>query len=121
MQNLQYNFRLCIHSGDRYGEFGPGIASLLRGVEKTGSLLKAAEAMGMAYSKAWKSLKKVEENLDIVLITRETGRGHGSALTREGLDFLNAYQAFYKDIKVAAEASFQEHFSLSKATEDPAE
>ncbi len=62
MKELRFSLRLCVYAGERNGEFGPGIASLLIGVEESGSLLKAAEGMGMAYSKAWKSLKKVEEN-----------------------------------------------------------
>ena len=36
--------------------FGPGMVMLLREVERTGSLQKAAKNMNMAYSKAWKKM-----------------------------------------------------------------
>ena len=42
--------------------FGPGIAALLRRIEKFHSLRSAAASMGMAYSKAWTILKSCEKH-----------------------------------------------------------
>ncbi len=45
--------------------FGPGMVMLLREVERTGSLQKAAKNMNMAYSKAWKMLKRGRKRMGI--------------------------------------------------------
>lgn len=46
---------------------------LLREVERTGSLQKAAKNMNMAYSKAWKMLKGAEKEWGFALTDREAG------------------------------------------------
>ena len=38
------------------------MVALLRAVEKTGSLQRAARSMNMAYSKAWKMLRVAERS-----------------------------------------------------------
>ena len=48
--------------------FGPGIAELLEGVDREGSLRAAACGMGMAYSKAWTALRRCEETLKVPLL-----------------------------------------------------
>ena len=42
--------------------FGRGIVQLLEGVEELGSINRATNAMGMAYSKAWKSSTPLKRN-----------------------------------------------------------
>ena len=42
--------------------FGPGVAMLIEGVKRTGSLSSAAKEIGMAYSKAWRIIKRSEEH-----------------------------------------------------------
>ena len=53
-----------------HGVLSMGTIALLRGVERTGSLNKAAKEMKMAYSKAWTLLRGVEENFGAPLIAR---------------------------------------------------
>lgn len=108
---LPYVIRIQLRVGDDKDVFGPGIAELLDGIRRFGSLLHAAEDMHMAYSKAWKALRKVEKNLGFALIFRQVGRGCGSSLTPEGEWFLNSYQAFIKDLNVFAEENFKKYFS----------
>ena len=50
--------------------FGPGIAALLRRVDKYHSLRSAAASMGMAYSKAWTILKSCEQHLGFKLVNK---------------------------------------------------
>ena len=57
--------------------FGPGIAELLEGVDREGSLRAAACGMGMAYSKAWTALRRCEETLKVPLLERKTGGRSG--------------------------------------------
>ena len=48
--------------------FGRGVAQLCRGVDRTGSLNKAAKEIGMAYSKAWRIIKHTEEAFSMQLL-----------------------------------------------------
>ena len=63
--------------------FGPGVAELLSGVQRTGSLQGAAQAMHMSYSKAWTVVRNGNVNVPrsvnniyfilLTLIIPETG------------------------------------------------
>ena len=53
--------------------FGDGPFELLKEIEATGSLHKAAAQMEMAYSKAWKLLRMIEQRLGFMLLEREVG------------------------------------------------
>lgn len=86
--------------------FGPGTARLLQGIQKYESLYRSAAEMGMAYSKAWKSLRATEENLGFALITRLGPRG--SRLTEEGEAFLERYLKAEEAAKAAVAAVFSE-------------
>jgi molybdate transport system regulatory protein len=105
-----------------YGEdkiFGPGLATLLRGMEEHGSLQKSAASMKLAYSKAWKMLKTAEEELGYSLADREAGgkNGGGSKLTQEGIRLLNAYEAFSKEANEAVKGIFEKHFDFIETKE----
>ena len=110
-KELHYKLRLFIKGEDEENAFGPGIADLMRGVDRYGSLLKAAESMHMAYSKAWKIIHKVEESLGFQLIFRQVGRGCGSTVTAEGRKFLEAYDSFIAEISSATQESFRKNFA----------
>lgn len=92
--------------------FGPGPMRLLEGVKKTGSLQKAASEMGMAYSKAWKLMRCLEEEWGFPLLVRQTGgsNGGGSSLTNEAEDLLARYEAMLAEIDQAAKAAFTKYF-----------
>ena len=66
--------------------FGPGVCELLEKIRETGSIQAAAARMEMSYSKAWKILKRAEEEMGLSLITRVTGgkNGGSSTLTAAG-------------------------------------
>ena len=53
--------RIVDGAGERC--FGPGVAALLEGVEEKRSLRAAAISMEMAYSKAWRILRRAEDAL----------------------------------------------------------
>ena len=92
--------------------FGPGIARLMELTEEYHSLNKAAAAMGMAYSKAWKILNESEQALGFSLLARHAGgrSGGGAVLTPEGRQMLTCYQSFVKEAGEAVEALFEKHF-----------
>ena len=76
--------------------FGKGVSQLLHLCDKYGSLSKACEVMGMSHSKAWKILKRAEEDLDMKLLERVSGGSNGE---------------FQKRMKDFAEETFQELFN----------
>lgn len=83
------NIRLLYRGDNIKTAFGPGIACLLKGIDKTGSINKATQSMGMAYSKAWRILATAEEQLGFALIERKVPEG--SSLTDKGRQFLSLY------------------------------
>ena len=74
--------------------FGPGVASLLEGIDRKGSLRAAASEMGMAYSKAWTVLRQCEDALGLPLLERQVGgeKGGGSQITPDGRVLLGHYR-----------------------------
>lgn len=110
-EKLSYRIALRLFKGEK--AFGPGIAALLRNVEKMGSLQKAAESMGMAYSKAWKMIRETERLLNFQLTYRVIGgeNGGGSNLTPQGRLFLERYEAFEENVRKKTETAFSEYFS----------
>lgn len=96
-----YKFSLKDKETGRIDQFvvGPGLAELLHGVERTGSLRQAAAEMGMSYSKAWTHLKTAEKISGMRLTKPSAGgeKGGGSVLTEDGLWLLHAYDAFVRD------------------------
>ena len=108
---LHYGISLKLYFENK--AFGPGMSTLLRGVESTGSLQGAAQTMSMAYSKAWKMLKESEKAWAFMLTERETGgrdRG-GSTHTPKALRLLEAYDAFMAETRQELDRLFEKHFS----------
>lgn len=83
--------------------FGPGMAQLLEGIERLGSLRRSAAEMGMSYNKAWNIVRNSEQKLGRTLIERKIGgvRGGGAVLTPDGQQLLRRYRAFEADGKKA--------------------
>jgi len=81
---------------ERKGRFvmGSGRAELLRLVRETGSIAKAAEAMGMSYSHAWSQIREMSAAAGgKVVETSRGGRTGGcSRLTPLGIEYLERYQ-----------------------------
>ena len=74
-------------------------ARLLRHVRETGSLARAAAAMGLSYRRAWGKVREIEQNLGYPLVRSDVGgRGGGnSRLTPEGERLLERYEGFRAD------------------------
>ncbi|HHY90551.1 MAG TPA: LysR family transcriptional regulator [Clostridiales bacterium] len=102
-KSLKYHVHIrLLRQGDNLKTaFGPGTASLLKGIERTGSINQATKEMGMAYSKAWKVLRIAEEQLGFPLIERNVPSG--SSLTEQGKKFL----AMYDEMQEAANQAIQ--------------
>jgi molybdate transport system regulatory protein len=93
--------------------FGDGPYELLKGVEKTASLHKVAGQMGMAYSKAWKLIRTMEQRLGFALLDRKVGgrSGGGSQITPRAKELMLCYGRFREEMGKTLERIFQKHFS----------
>jgi len=103
-------FKMWLDSGGR--AFGEGPYRLLKGVEETGSLWKAAAALEMAYSKARRIIACCERNLGFVLITRKAGgvSGGGSKVTPEAIELMGKYERVRAQIEDALRKTYAKHF-----------
>jgi molybdate transport system regulatory protein len=92
--------------------FGDGPYRLLRLVEQTGSLHKAASEMNMSYRKAWLMLRAIEERLGFSLVERRVGgvAGGGSMLTERARGFLDQYEAFHREVDEALQGIYRRYF-----------
>lgn len=102
---------LVDENGDKF--FGEGPYRLLTLVEETGSLRKAAQTMGMAYTKALRILNHAEEVLGYALTERTVGgaSGGGTRLTQEGKEWNLKYAAYRKACADANRQLYLEFFS----------
>ena len=101
--------KLTICTEERF--FGPGVCELLEKIGETGSIQAAAGRMEMSYSKAWKILKKAEEEMGTDLITRMSGgkNGGSSALTGAGKKAVQDFRGMEKKLAEYAEELMKEH------------
>ena len=92
--------------------FGEGPYHLLKGVEETGSLWKAAAAMGMAYSKARRIMSCCEKSLGFALTYRKIGGalGGGSELTNDAADLMRTYEGLRAEMEAALGEAYRKHF-----------
>ena len=86
--------------------------ALLESVDRTGSLSKAAEEMGVPYRTAWQKLKDTEERLGIRLFDTQSGgaEGGGSVLTADARDLLRRYRQFGEALAELVDRRFAKAF-----------
>ena len=101
-------FDLKIRLYNQEKSFGKGVYELMKKTQSFGSLSGAYKAMKMSNSKAWKILKRAEEDLDMPLVERISGGkdGGGSKLTQEGEE----YEKFIQEMNEYAGVRFKEIF-----------
>ena len=108
---LRMDLTFCTEDGEKFWGMGP--FRLLQMVEELGSLHSAAAEMGMAYSKAFKLIKRAEKNFGFPLMTRQIGGagGGGSVLTPEAKDLMDRYEQLRSRCRAGAETAYEEIFS----------
>ena len=111
---FHYSLKLCLANEEKF--FGPGTTTLLRLISEHGSIRLAAKEMNMAYSKAWKMLKKAEENLGFPLLNSQIGGkgGGGTTLTNECIYFLETYSDFEKECFALTDQLFKKYFPSNR-------
>ena len=100
--------------------FGPGVCELLELISETGSIQAAAARMEMSYSKAWKILKRAEDEMGVNLITRVTGgkNGGSSTLTETGAKAVSDFREMERRLAAYADELMKEHsYSFNRGEE----
>jgi molybdate transport system regulatory protein len=89
---------------------GPGKIELLEALDQTGSLSKAARAIGMSYRRAWLLLRALNDLTGEPLATSVKGGagGGGATLTAAGRDMIVAFRAVEAAAQLAGESRFKE-------------
>ena len=92
--------------------FGPGMATLLKQIQALGSVREACEKTGMSYSKGWSLIRTAERELGCTIVERSPGGiGGGAArVSEQGLNLLNRYEQFEKEIALIAQEKYREIF-----------
>ena len=106
----KFDMRIRLYNDEK--SFGKGVYELMKKTQSFGSLSGAYKDMKMSNSKAWKILKRAEEDLDMPLIERVSGGkdGGGSKLKSEGEELLEKYEKFIQEMNEYADARFKEIF-----------
>lgn len=101
-----------IYLDNSHHGLGPGMAQMLEGVAKHGSIRKSAAAMAMSYRKAWLLIQNMQESFGGPVVTTSIGgnEGGGAALTVLGKTLLatfrrieaRAARATVSDVKMLA-------------------
>jgi molybdate transport system regulatory protein len=99
VREKKFRFRLWIDLNDEKF-FGPGRAELLEHIEETGSISKAAKAMGMSYKKAWAMVDEMNAMAGKPLVVPQKGGTHGGGteLTETGKKIIISYQKLISKI-----------------------
>jgi molybdate transport system regulatory protein len=74
---------------------GKGRLELLRHIESTGSISRAAKAMKMSYKSAWDAVDAMNNAMGTPLVESASGgsRGGGSRLTAAGMKLIAEFQS----------------------------
>ena len=78
---------------------GEGRVSLLKAIDETGSLSKAAKSIGMSYKKAWSLIDAVNKRAEKAVTTSSIGGkgGGGAELTPYGKSLVHAFENINKN------------------------
>ena len=102
-------FKVWLETDNGY-VFGPGIYSLLRKIEETGTLKDAANSLGMSYRYAWGLVKHIENRLGASLLESHKGGsqgGGGTNLTELGRQFILEYTELKVQINQISKTSYE--------------
>ncbi|WP_186895045.1 NTP transferase domain-containing protein [Acetobacterium malicum] len=92
--------------------FGTGTEQLLNLIRVGESVKSACEQMNLSYSKGWKMINQVEEQLGFAVVYRKRGGMNGgkTILTENGIEFLEKYQKFEKESQKSVNEIFDRYF-----------
>jgi molybdate transport system regulatory protein len=85
--------------------FGPGRAELLKLIDESGSIVKAARSMGMSYKKAWDMVDEMNKRGKKPFVVARKGgdNGGGSELTDTARKMLSRYNKLTNKLNAIVE------------------
>ncbi len=85
-------------AGEKGSYLGVGRIQLLENIAQSGSMNKAAKAMGMSYKKAWKLVDEMNQMYQQPLVEKAQGgkSGGGSVVTQRGQQVIQNFRSFEK-------------------------
>ncbi len=95
-----------LHNGEHV--FGLGLARLLEGIDRHGTLREATRIEGISYRHAWDEIRAAEKRLGKRLILRQAGGAGGgrSELSPEGRRLMELFQRINAEVADFADARF---------------
>jgi molybdate transport system regulatory protein len=92
--------------------FGSGRQALLQGIDRYGSINRAAKEINISYRKALSYIQTMERRLGIKLVERKAGGTHGGGakLTRKAREFLKKYKKLERGINKMLDKRFLKVF-----------
>jgi molybdate transport system regulatory protein len=92
--------------------FGSGREALLEGIDRLGSINKAAKDINISYRKALSYIQTMEQRLGKKLVLRQTGglHGGGASLTKEAKEFMRKYELLEEGVNEMIDKKFIEVF-----------
>lgn len=112
---LQVKTKIWIENEKRDLLFGKGKTEILELIDQEGSIVNAAQKIGMNYKKAWSHIKILQENVaDELVIPQKGGGGKGgTTLTPKARDLIANYRRLQHDVETYANQRFSELFGTS--------
>ncbi len=104
MKKKQIRVRCWVDIGG-VKHFGPGPAELFELIDESGSISKAAKAMGISYKKAWALIEKMNtRGQKPYVIARQGGKkGGGTELTAVGKKVMESFKKLNSKIQSVVE------------------
>ena len=111
-KKFDIGYKLWIRKKDEIS-FGSGPYYLLKNIQSTSSLSKAALELKMSYRQAWGKIKECEKLLGFDLIERQAGGSSGgySLLTPKGEKFLQWYEELNKEVSSIVDKIYAEKYN----------
>ncbi len=93
--------------------FGDGPWDILKRIEQTGSIRKAAAEIKMSYSQAWRLIRMIETNLGCAVLEKKAGGSGGghSKLTPQAAKLTAAYGNFRSVAENNLDQLYQQHLA----------
>lgn len=102
-KHIWLDYKICLTNDDGEPILGDDRWALLSAIERTGSIMGAANELGVSYRKVWGDLRQTEKALGFSFVERQRGgeKGGGTCLTKDGADFIADYEEFYNEFQTA--------------------
>jgi molybdate transport system regulatory protein len=108
---MEVDFKLLLTTNEEV-VISKGKYRLLKRVGEKGSLNAAAKSMGLSYKKAFLYIKKIEEILGEKVLIRTPGKA--SVLSLKGIEIIEMYDFFYKELRKFTEEKLNEYNQTKK-------